>query len=111
MAAPLRAAWAIALASAWTVLMQWPSTISWPTSSQCGKPRGAPLYPVERITLLLVITAPTWARSQVEREPTISAILRKYSSQVGRLDISFFFIWTENALFIERGQAFQADAP
>ena len=39
----VRAAWMMALASAWTVRTQWPSSIMWPSSSQWGRPRIEPL--------------------------------------------------------------------
>src|SRR3989344_6874197 len=81
----------MALTSAWAVLIQCPSIISWPTSSQWANPRGAPLYPVDKIALFFAITAPTLARSQVERFETTLAISRKYSSQDGLLDFSIFF--------------------
>src|SRR3989344_1161018 len=81
----------MALTSAWAVLIQCPSIISWPTSSQWANPRGAPLYPVDKITLFFAITAPTLARSQVERFETTFAISRKYSSQDGLL-LDFRFL-------------------
>jgi hypothetical protein len=43
MATPFLAAWMIAFASACTVATQWPSSIMWPTSLQCGRPRIEPL--------------------------------------------------------------------
>ena len=43
MATPFLAAWMMALASAWTVRTQWPSSIMCPASEQCGSPRIDPL--------------------------------------------------------------------
>src|SRR6185436_11414446 len=84
---PLRAAWMMALASAWIVATQWPSSIMWPTSEQCGIPRIDPLYPVDRIVRLRTSTAPTYLRGQVERVATTCAMLMKYSSQEARSDV------------------------
>jgi len=49
----------IAFCSACKVRTQCPSTISHPASKQCGKPRGAPLYPVVKMRLSLTMIAPT----------------------------------------------------
>jgi len=43
MPTPFLAAWMIALASAWTVRTQWPSSIMCPASLQWGSPRMDPL--------------------------------------------------------------------
>lgn len=45
----------------------------------------APLYPVERMWLCLVMTAPVGLELQVDRELTIFAMSMKYSCQLGRL--------------------------
>jgi hypothetical protein len=52
---------------------------------QCGKPAGAPLYPVARIRRSRTRTAPTFRLRQVERSATSAAISVKYSSQLFRV--------------------------
>src|ERR687897_3039892 len=78
----------MAFCSAWSVRWQLlrPSTtrIRHPTSSQCGIPEGAPLYPVVSIRLSRTTTAPTASRGHVERVATSCAMRMKYSSQEGR---------------------------
>src|SRR5918995_835256 len=78
----------MAFCSAWSVRWQVfrPCTtrIRHPTSSQCGIPEGAPLYPVVSIRLSRTITAPTASRGYVERVATSCAMRMKYSSQEGR---------------------------
>src|SRR5918993_5286847 len=78
----------MAFCSAWSVRWQVfrPSTtrIRHPTSSQCGIPEGAPLYPVVSIRLSRTTTAPTASRGHVERVATSCAMRMKYSSQEGR---------------------------
>ena len=73
----------IAFCSACKVRTQCPSTISHPASKQCGKPRGAPLYPVVKMRLSLTMIAPTCARWHVERFAAACVISMKYSSQLG----------------------------
>src|SRR5580692_1083324 len=84
MRTPLRAACTMAFASAWTVRTQCPSSIRCPSSSQCGRPRIEPLYPVARMILSRTTTAPTNLRSQVERVATSRAMFMKYSSHETR---------------------------
>src|SRR5207244_9919446 len=93
MVAPFFAAWAMALISAWIVRKQFSSVspagvrdayTRQPTSVQCGRPAGAPLYPVARMFLSRTMTAPTLARVQVERSATCRVIVMKYWCQLGR---------------------------
>src|SRR5437870_12262925 len=93
MVAPFFAAWAMALISAWIVRKQFSSVspagvrdayTRQPTSVQCGRPAGAPLYPVARMFLSRTMTAPTLARVQVERSATCRVMVMKYWCQLGR---------------------------
>src|SRR5213080_1008022 len=97
MVAPFFAAWAMALISAWIVRKQFSSVspagvrdayTRQPTSVQCGRPAGAPLYPVARMFLSRTMTAPTLARVQVERSATCRVMVMKYWCQLGRSLIS-----------------------
>src|ERR671911_412012 len=82
----------MAFCSAWSVRWQVfrPCTtrIRHPTSSQCGIPEGAPLYPVVSIRLSRTTTAPTARRGHVERVATSCAMRMKYSSHDGRARFS-----------------------
>src|ERR1700730_17355047 len=77
----------IAFASACTVETQWPSSMTHPTSQQCGIPRIEPLYPVDRIVRSRTITAPTCLRGQVERDATCPAMFMKYVCQSTRCSV------------------------
>src|SRR6202162_1268199 len=74
----------IAFASACTAETQCPSSITHPTSSQCGRPRIDPLYPVERIVRSRAITAPTCFLGHVARVATCRAMFMKYVCQSTR---------------------------
>src|SRR3990172_2177797 len=99
MLTPCKAAWTIAFCSACVVRRQLsvmlPSSlmlflIKQPTSVQCGRPAGEPLYPVVRILLFFVMMAPTSSLLQVPLFAIVNARLTKYSSQLGRLSAIVF---------------------
>src|SRR6266851_10383389 len=78
----------MALASACTADTQWPSSMTHPTSSQCGNPRTDPLYPVERIVRSRAMTAPTCFLGHVARVATCFAMFMKYVCQSTRSGIA-----------------------
>jgi hypothetical protein len=87
--------WITAFSSAWRAT-HLPGPASYPVTpgvacevrrgqvSQPGAPEGDPLYPVPRMRRSLTTTAPTLLLSQSDRVATVRAMLRKYSSKVGR---------------------------
>src|SRR5215831_16805534 len=95
----------IAFASACTVETQCPSSMTQPTSEQCGSPRIEPLYPVERIVLSRTITAPTCLRGQVDRVETCRAMFMKYVCQSTRCSL----IGAHYARAVNRGRTDHRD--
>ena len=59
------------------------SSLRQPTSSQCFKPAGAPLYPVANILFSLTNIAPTCRRRHVDLLATNRVMAAKYSDQDG----------------------------
>src|SRR5258706_6153069 len=66
--------------------MQCPSSMTQPTSSQCGSPRTDPLYPVDSTVRSRTITAPTCFLGQVDRVAAWCAIPMKYSFHPARME-------------------------
>src|SRR4030042_329837 len=60
------------------------SALRQPTSSQCLRPAGAPLYPVARILLSFTRMAPTLRLRHVDLLETSLVMSMKYTGQEGR---------------------------